>query len=187
MPTLADIKAADLDRVWFDTARGLAELAQGPAGEIPVRFSNDFAEARGAGDLVVNGSRPVVAVRASDAGPLKRLYPKNTEVLRMATAKEIELISACREAAAAHKEVGERLDFLKAQLQAQIGFHEGLAFGADKVTWKAQKGRLNPWATIDQLKQLAAGGSLDLAAIEKAIKDNTPETQRVLRLGGSRE
>lgn len=72
MPTLADIKAADLDRVWFDTARGLAELAQGPAGEIPVRFSNDFAEARVAGDLVVNGSRPVVAVRASDAGPLKR-------------------------------------------------------------------------------------------------------------------
>jgi hypothetical protein len=42
---------------------------------------------------------------------------------------------------------------------------------------------LNAFKALDQIKQLAASGSLDLAAIEQAIKDNTPETQRVLRLG----
>jgi predicted phage-related endonuclease len=169
--------------VWFDSRMEGEHYAEYHATRdnelretmryVAAKFWRDHVEPR----------KPPPVTSADDSGALKRLYPKDTEVLRMATPEEIELISACREASAAHKEVGARLETLKAQLQAAIGFHEGLSFGADKVTWKAQKGRLNAFKALDQIKQLAASGSLDLAAIEQAIKDNTPETQRVLRLG----
>lgn len=131
---------------------------------------------------------PPAPTAISDSDALKRLYPTNTETLRPATEAEIALIAACREVQAASKEVEERLDLLKAQLQAAIGFNEGLAFGADKVTWKAKKGRLNPWPVVKAIEQLAKDGQLIGADVAlQLIKDNTPETQRVLRLGGTRD
>lgn len=170
--------------VWFDSRMEGEHYA-----EYQATRDNDLREAmRYAAEKFwrdhVEKRVPPAPVSADDSGPLKRLYPKNTEVLRMATAAEIELIAACREAAAAHKEVGDRLNLMKAQLQAQIGFHEGLAFGADKVTWKAQKGRLNPWAVVKAIEQMAKDGNLIGAdVVLKLIKDNTAESERVLRLG----
>lgn len=127
---------------------------------------------------------PPAPTAVSDSVALKRLYPTSTETLRPATEAEIALIAACRDVQAASKAANERLDLLKAQLQAAIGFHEGLVFGADKVTWKAQKGRLNPWPVVKAIEQLAKNGQpigADVAL--QLIRDNTPDTQRVLRLG----
>ena len=72
MVTVAEQRARDLERVWYDTRRTHAEIAQGPAGDVAVRFNADFAQTTFGGDLVVNGSKPYAKVRDADAGVLRR-------------------------------------------------------------------------------------------------------------------
>ena len=69
--TLADIRAADLERVWYDTERGLAIMAEGPSGPVPVRFTNQAAEATAA-DIALQSVAPFARMRDSDAADFKR-------------------------------------------------------------------------------------------------------------------
>jgi predicted phage-related endonuclease len=67
---------------------------------------------------------------------LRRLYPRNTQALRCATAEEYPLVEELKRAKAAKKKAEAECTAAENVIKAQIGEADGLLIGKDKLTFK---------------------------------------------------